>query len=466
VFTGSGTTGAYHAGVLRALDESGVKLDLVVGSGMGAITAAFAAVAGGARLYGSGGLWDEVASHSFYRLRPSLRVALLLLAVSFGVFLLPVLLGLLLGILLPILLLAERVLPGSTSRVLSLLWFAPESLSGPYLAAQAVPMVALALVATFVLAWLYARRRARVLEAFEAVLDAEPGLSRLRKLLWEVARGAALSEHAPTEAELGRRYVSLLTENLGEPGFRELILRVADLERGRALAFTLLHDEAGPGERDHVVDLRAPGQETLLFDALATGLLLPLALPLRRVVFPRGAVHAGEVHRVTDASLVAGCGIEEAIEAGAEQVVVVTGAPEEPQPPPRRRGPLARLDATLRTLEQQAAAEIEEVERTNRLVATLGHRTASGRGAWQDPATGRLAREIDLWVIRPRRRTLGPVELDGASDPATEVLQTTADLLERGFRDAYRQFIEPVVGHAPLPEREEGRYRDSQAVGL
>jgi NTE family protein len=50
VFTGSGTTGAYHAGVLRALDESGVKLDLVVGSGMGAITAAFAAVAGGARL--------------------------------------------------------------------------------------------------------------------------------------------------------------------------------------------------------------------------------------------------------------------------------------------------------------------------------------------------------------------------------------------------------------------------------
>jgi hypothetical protein len=116
VFTGSGTTGAYHAGVLRALDESGVKLDLVVGSGMGAITAAFAAVAGGARLYGSGGLWDEVASHSFYRLRPSLRVALLLLAVSFGVFLLPVLLGLLLGILLPILLLAERVLPGSPPR--------------------------------------------------------------------------------------------------------------------------------------------------------------------------------------------------------------------------------------------------------------------------------------------------------------------------------------------------------------
>src|SRR5439155_16945246 len=42
VLAGSGTSGAYHAGVLKALDESGVKLDLVVGSGAGAVAAAFA----------------------------------------------------------------------------------------------------------------------------------------------------------------------------------------------------------------------------------------------------------------------------------------------------------------------------------------------------------------------------------------------------------------------------------------
>ena len=158
--------------------------------------------------------------------------------------------------------------------------------------------------------------------------------------------------------------------------------------------------------------------------------------------------------------------IEEALAAGAEQVVVVTGTPEEIGLPTRRRGPLARIDATLRALEQQATAEIDATERTNRIVSTLGHRVPGGRGAWEDPATGQVAREVDLWVIRPRRRTLGPTELDGASDPATEVLQTTDDLVERGFRDAYRQFIEPVVGQAPLPEREEGKYRDSQAVGL
>ncbi|HEX9187926.1 MAG TPA: hypothetical protein VGB87_12675, partial [Vicinamibacteria bacterium] len=69
-------------------------------------------------------------------------------------------------------------------------------------------------------------------------------------------------------------------------------------------------------------------------------------------------------------------------------------------------------------------------------------------------------------AIRPDRRALGPMELDGASDPSTEVLQTTDDLLELGFRDAYRQFVEPVVGQSPLPQREEGKYRDTQPVGL
>ncbi len=36
VMAGTGAAGAYHAGVLKALDESGVKLDLIVGSGAGA----------------------------------------------------------------------------------------------------------------------------------------------------------------------------------------------------------------------------------------------------------------------------------------------------------------------------------------------------------------------------------------------------------------------------------------------
>ena len=108
VFTGSGSTGAYHAGVLRALDESGVKIDLVVGSGIGAVSAAYAAVGGGPRLYGKGGFWEGAQRRAFYRLRPTVRLALALLGVSFAVFALPVLLGLLLGVLFPLLLIADR----------------------------------------------------------------------------------------------------------------------------------------------------------------------------------------------------------------------------------------------------------------------------------------------------------------------------------------------------------------------
>src|SRR3989442_8298575 len=97
VLAGSGASGAYHAGVMRALDESGVKVDLVVGSGVGTVAAAFAAVAGGGKLYGTGGFWDGAGWASFYRFPPALRVGPLLLAPALRVFLfsvgLPVLPG-------------------------------------------------------------------------------------------------------------------------------------------------------------------------------------------------------------------------------------------------------------------------------------------------------------------------------------------------------------------------------------
>ena len=139
---------------------------------------------------------------------------------------------------------------------------APEALSGPYLAAQAVPVFALAMLAIVAVAVVYFKDRRRFAEAFESFLDADPGLARLRRGLWEIARGASLSGGPPSDAELGRRYVALLAENLGEPGFRELVLRTADLDRGEALAFFLLRDResvsarAGAGPLADAVDLR------------------------------------------------------------------------------------------------------------------------------------------------------------------------------------------------------------------
>ncbi len=273
----------------------------------------------------------------------------------------------------------------------------------------------------------------------------------------------------------------MLGENLGQPGFRELIVRTADLETGRVLPFVFLGDERraafaaarSPSGRWRVeglpgaVDLRAPGYAELLFDAVVTGLLPVVGAPLRRVAFPRGGLHAGEVHRLTDATLVPGAGISEALSAGAEQVIVASAVPAEPTVPPRRRGPAARLDAVLGTLERGAVdRDLQGAERINRMVETLGHRTDEGGRAWQDPATGRVYRAFTLYVVRPERRPLGPLELDGARDPATEVLATPADLLEQGYRDAYRMFVEPVVGASPAPRRAVAEEQEDQPVEI
>ncbi len=477
MFTGSGTSGAYHAGVLRALEESGVKIDVVVGSGVGTIAAAYAAVDGGTKLYGPGGFWDHVRWRSFFRLRPAVLLVLALSTVSLIVFLLPVVLALLAGLLFPLVLIADRVAPGSPSRLLGRVWIAPESLSRPYLAALALPVFALALLAAVMLL----RDRRRFSEHLESLFDARPGQQRLRRGLWEIARGAALSSGPPSESELGKRFVALLAENLGQPGFREMVVRAADLDAGGTLPFFVLGEErqAGfaatrarggrsPDEVRPAVDLLSPGYADLFFDAVVPGLLPPVALPVRRVSFPKRGLFGGETHRLTDATLAAESGISEAIAAGAEQVIVVSGAPETHVPAPRRRGPWARLDATVHALERQALErDVDEAERINRMVATLGHRTEDGSRAWQDPGTGRVYRELRLYVIRPQRRTLGPLEVGGARDPATEVVETTADLLEQGYRDAYRLFVEPVVGAAPAPHRDEAPERHmTQSIGL
>ena len=456
VFTGSGTSGSYHAGVLKALEESGVKIDLVVGSGAGAIAAAYAAVDGGARLYGPGGFWERVRWRSLFRLRPAVLVVLGLLAASFVAFLLPAVLALLAGLLFPLVLIADRAAPGGPTRFMEGLGVGPESLSGPYLAALAAPIFALALFALVSGVVLAMRDRRRLAESFESFFDVRPGQERLRRGLWEIARGAALSSGPPSEAELGRRYVlkSLLCTLTSR---QDLIARMRN--EWRAL-----------GQLDHrnIVDVVNAGatsngvpfyvMELLLGETLVTGLLPPVALPVRRVAFPKGGPFGGQTHRLTDATLLAGSGLSEALAAGAEQVIVVSGAPETATPAARRRGPWARLDATLSLLEGQALErDISEAERINRMVATLGHRVDDGSRGWQDPATGRLYRELALYVIRPPRRTLGPLEVGGARDPATEVVQTTADLLEQGYRDAGRLFVEPVVGGAPLPDREEAK---------
>ena len=67
VLCGTGAHGAYHAGVLRALHEAGVKVDVVAGHGVGAAGALLVAAHGGPRLWEPGGLWHALQPRDFYR---------------------------------------------------------------------------------------------------------------------------------------------------------------------------------------------------------------------------------------------------------------------------------------------------------------------------------------------------------------------------------------------------------------
>src|ERR1700730_12236302 len=82
VLTGTGTGGAYHAGVLRALQEAGVKLDLVAGRGIGVVGALFAAIDGVQRLWEERGFWRSPAVRSLYGWRTAPRIAAIALALS------------------------------------------------------------------------------------------------------------------------------------------------------------------------------------------------------------------------------------------------------------------------------------------------------------------------------------------------------------------------------------------------
>ena len=90
LLTGTGTAGAYHAGVLRALHEAGVKIDLVGGHGIGAVGAMFAALDGAQRLWDEKGFWRARPVRMLYGWRPLLRVAVWALALSAAIVAVPI----------------------------------------------------------------------------------------------------------------------------------------------------------------------------------------------------------------------------------------------------------------------------------------------------------------------------------------------------------------------------------------
>jgi len=443
VLTGSGTDGAYQAGVLRALHEAGIRIDLVAGRGVGAIGAMFAAMDGGARLWDEKGIWRAPAARQFYRWRPALRVAGWAVAAAAAILAIPVALLLLAALVaLAGMLLTfvgiERA--GSAANSLYSSWieglFAPTALPTivPRLTVLALLIACAAALGGVIATALPNRSRRRTRDGLAGrmlggPLSAMPFVERCRTELWNLIRGAATLA-PPPPVELGRRYVELVAENLGQPGFRELLLIVHDMDARRDLVFALLganhrtrfftRQGADPARAAEAFDLGGAARDHAL-DALTGALSIPIAAEAHLVAFAPEGPWRGETHRLCDrpGSLVRL--LEEVAAAGAEQVIVVSALPPQGRP--------HELSSERGDLRGHAAEALGAFE-TSGLRDVLEH--------W----SGRFA---GLFVIRPAHNPLGPLDFGGVYDERSDRTHTLGELVDRGYEDAYRQFIEPVV---------------------
>ena len=464
VLSGTGTAGAYHAGVLAALHEAGVKIDLVAGRGMGAVGAIFDAVDGGSRLWDVQGPWRGHGALRLYRFRASLRIAAWALLAGVALLLSPLAL-LTLALVAYLISLGTTLVGWADAGAAATAWFGtvlsrlfePAAVPTilPRLVALALVVALAALAAGAVAARLRrpARRRARGAPWWRLVgapLSAADAILRFRASLWQLIRGAAaLREPAP--ADVGRRYAELALENLGQPGFREMLVVGHDLDARQDVVFALLaepyrrrffsgasrvHAEARAAE---AFDLAGASSDHVA-DALAAALSLPAVTEPHLVPFAPESYWRGEAHRLCDRPDAVARLLEEVATAGAEQVVLVTDAPGP-------GGPHA-LAPGRRDLKGRAGEYVRAVE-TAALADALRARGALFHG---------------VFVIRPSHNPVGPFDFAGADDERSDRRQSLPELVDRGYEDAYRQFIEPVVG-ASGDGLEVGALRPAAAPG-
>jgi hypothetical protein len=441
VLTGTGTAGAYHAGVLRALHEAGVKLDIVAGRGVGMIGALFAAVDGAQRLWDEKGFWRAEGVERLYEWRLVPRIVVWALAISVTIVAVPIATVALGLVVFPIDFLLKIVgIGGAAGLVDSYLRFAQAAFAPEALPTWLPRLVLLVLGTAAAVAaidgWLTAPRTggrslgAAWWRALRAPMSSGRAIDHCWRIMWDLVRGATQLK-GPTPAELGRRYMEMLTENIGQPGFRELLVTVHDADAHRDLLFALVGEsrrrdlirrsttDAAESRRAEVFDLAGVARDYLP-DAVAAALTIPLATDWHRIVFAPDAYWRGETHRLGDRPAGLIRLIDELIDLGVEQIVLVSAAPELP-------GPHAlaspRLDGRGRLGEYLQSAE----------AAIVRDATTTTGG-------------VRIFTVRPAHNPIGPFDFSGGFDDRSRRRQGLGELISRGYEDAYHQFIEPVVG--------------------
>jgi hypothetical protein len=404
VLCGTGAHGAYHAGVLRALQEAGVKIDVVAGQGVGAAGAVLAAIDGGSRLWDADGIWRSQKPNRFYEWTPAVRIV-----------------GLSLQVIVTVLL-------------LSLIAFV--SVGAPAAVWKIGAAAVAAAMATIGVTLVRARWRPGTRRAFGsawwsvagAPLDANPAIDAYTDAVWQLIRGGARDARPPRDA--GRRYADVLAESVGQPGFRELMIVATDLDAREDVVAALLRDpyrrdfiapRPGRERRAEALDLAGLGRDHAL-DLMGAALTPPIACAPKMVTFAPDGYWRGESHRMCERPGSVSRLFEELAAAGVSQLIVVTAVPAS-SAPHRLRVP--RLDVRSRLGEFVAAAEA---------------------AALRDAMDHALLRFDSLYVIAPPHNPVGPFDVGGAYDETSDRHHSTLELMERAYEDAYHQFIEPVVG--------------------
>jgi hypothetical protein len=448
ILTGTGTAGAYHAGVLRAIHEAGIKVDIVGGNGVGVVSALFAAVDGAQRLWDEKGFWRSPAVRRLYPWRRTLRLVAGAMAAAIAIVVVPVgaiALGL---IVYPIDFVARMIGLGAGSQDpgagggilggylrLTEAAFAPEALP-TWLPRLAVLVLGIAGLLAFASGSIGAiRRRVRGPVWWRIIrppLSSAEATAHTWRAVWELLRGAAALKQPPP-VELGRRYMELVGENIGQPGFRELVLVVHDLDARRDLTFALVAEsrrlelvrrtaiDAAEERRAEVFDLAGLGRDYLA-DVIGGALAVPVVCEPRAVTFAVDSYWRGETHRLCDRPGSIARVLRELVDLGARQIVVVSAVPGAVGP--HALTP-ARIDGRGRFGEYLQSAEAAAVREATRL------------------ASGSM---VKVFTIRPAHNPVGPFDFAGGFDDRSDRSQSVDEVVAQGYEDAYHQFIEPIVG--------------------
>ena len=313
--------------------------------------------------------------------------------------------------------------------------FAPEALP-TWLPRIAVLVLGVAALVALVIGWINRGARSQRgpfwWRMAPVPLSSRGTVAHCWRAMWDLLRGAAQLKQ-PSPVELSRRYLELAGENLGQPGFREILIAVHDLDVHRDLVFALVAEsrrrelfrrptvEAIEERRAEVFDLSGVAREYLP-SVLAGAVSLPVATEAAFVTFAPDAYWRGETHRLTDRPGIVARVVDELKSLGAEQILVVSAAPESHRPhaltPPR-------LDARSRLGEYLQSSE----------AAAVRDATYLGAGP-----------SVRVFTISPEHNPMGPFDFAGAFDDRSDRAFGLEELMARGYEDAYRQFIEPVVG--------------------